>query len=194
MKIYRMIKSSVLGFAAMVFIASCGGHVRSEADASKKAEVVAEDSTFFATVKLVKENSIMLTDMEGKDMKFGLDKERPNSSFAGSLTQGDTLACMASQQGVLVSAVNLNELCNLWFFEDGSGNGIRLVKDGAACSVGLAEFSFRLWKFKNGQLVFTFVPSDGSDYHEQEEEIKIVEMNKKRFVYIFRGDTIQCSR
>ena len=178
---------------ATVFTAC--SHKRSEADAARKAEVLPADPTKYGTVKTISAESVTLSDENGNDITLALSSDLKAGIDAGcTFEPGDTIAYMAGGNGEMVSAVNLNNLYGLWLSESGDGNGIRIEKENVASTVGVADYTIRGWRMDKGRLMFANIPSDGSDYEEHEDIVGITVLNRDKFVFFFKGDTIVCNR
>ena len=92
-------------------------------------------------------------------------------------------------------SVNITELVGLWFFSDGSGNGVRIDEDGAVSNVGeIDDITLRSWCMQNGRMKMTYVLSDGSDYEEKEDEVTIIALSADKFIFVFRGNQYTCGK
>lgn len=170
---------------------------RTEADAKRKAEASKADSTLFVVLNSYSGDSIWTTNQETRrELSFSITELKKKRKMSGSLTSEEVYALVADLKTKTVySAINLSELKGLWLLNDGSGNGIRLNEDGAASNIGeLDDITLRSWRIKNGQLVFSHIKNDGSDYHEAEETVDITDLSAQKFVFCYHGKQYECSR
>lgn len=120
---------------------------------------------------------------------------RRDKALHGPLTAGDTLALVeAPGHKDLRSVVNVTSLAGFWLFDGQDGNGMRLLSDGAAENVGTANVGLRSWRMKNGQLLITYLPADGSHLQEQTDTSELRVLNDTTLTLTLRGHAYTCHR
>ncbi len=120
---------------------------------------------------------------------------RRDKALHGPLTAGDTLALVeAAGHKDLRSVVNVTSLAGFWLFDGQDGNGMRLLSDGAAENVGTANVGLRSWRMKNGQLLITYLPADGSHLQEQTDTSELRVLNDTTLTLTLRGHAYTCHR
>ena len=171
---------------------------RTEADAGRKAAKHSnDDSTLTVVLEVVKGDSVVVSNSETqRQYTLSTSKLMQDRECYGSLTQKNNLAVMADLKNKTVNrSVNITELVGLWFFSDGSGNGVRIDEDGAVSNVGeIDDITLRSWCMQNGRMKMTYVLSDGSDYEEKEDEVTIIALSADKFIFVFRGNQYTCGK
>ena len=88
----------------------------------------------------------------------------------------------------------VNGMAGFWLFDGQDGNGMRLLSDGAAENVGTANVGLRSWRMKNGQLLITYLPADGSHLQEQTDTSELRVLNDSTLTLTLRGHAYTCHR
>ncbi len=168
---------------------------RTEADAARKAARNPQDSTLIVTLEFVEGDSVGVVNVDTqREFTLSFADLKQNGENHGSLTQDNTLAVMADLKKKSISRyINLTEFLGLWLFSDESGNGVRFDDSGAASNIGAVnDITLRTWRVLNGRLLLSYVPSNGSDYKEKEDEATIVALTSNQLVFTFRGNQYTC--
>ena len=190
----KLFKLFILSIALSAF-ASCNNGCttqikRTEADAARKAVKKQKDPTLMVVLKSTKGDSVVVTDCETKDMyTLSVSQLMENKENHGSLTQDNKYAVMADFDNKTISTlINITELTGVWLLDDKSGSGIRLDENGSASNIGIIDdITFRSWRMQKGQLMLTYILSDGSNYDEHEEAATIVELSSGKLVFEYRS-------
>ncbi len=170
---------------------------RTAADASRKAKHAPNDSTMFVILDKFDKDSVWTTNREtGRKNAFSIAAVNSSRHAYGSLTRRDTYAVMADIRTKSISRlINITELTGLWMFDDHSGNGIRIDSTGTASNVGIMDdITLRSWHIHNGQLVFSHVKNDGTDYEETTTTVSIASLTTERFVFTIGKQLYECYR
>jgi len=194
---YRMNKTSLLwALLALLAFSSCSSRKRSAEDAQRKAAPDVADTTLFARLDAVEGDTVRLTQV-GHDRRFhfSVAECRDKGGLSGELNAGDTLAVIVRQQEKRVlSAVNVSQVAGLWLNEEQPGDGLRLTSNGAASWIGAKDVTLRSWRIGNGKFILNYIQADGSDYREIPDTAEIQQLDKDRFVVVFKDKTIHLKR
>lgn len=153
------------------------------------------DSTMYVVLDNLTPDSLFVTLVETSGHRtFSHKAAAAGGKVHGSLTVGDTLALVPDfKQRSALSVVNVSELTGLWFYENASGSGLLLGRDGAACAVGETDgATLTTWKVKNGAFILYYVRSDGSDYTERADTSAIRRLDNGHLVFTLRGKAYNC--
>ena len=190
----KLFKLFILSIALSAFASCNNGSTtqikRTEADAARKAAKKQKDPTLMVVLKSTKGDSVVVTDCETKYMyTLSVSQLMQNKENHGSLTQDNKYAVMADFDKKTISTlINITELTGVWLLDDKSGSGIRLDENGSASNIGIIDdITFRSWRMQKGQLMLTYILSDGSNYDEHEEAATIVELSSGKLVFEYRG-------
>lgn len=118
----------------------------------------------------------------------------------GLLTPGDSLAVMWNLKVKSIkSSINLSELKGMWMIEGRDGDGMNLMPDGAAASIGNKDISMREWKIRNGMLIITYKeygPNAEGDnvYKNLQDTSKILSLSKDSLHINVNGNVYLCKR
>ena len=171
--------------------ASCGNRQ----EAKEKAPEV-PDSTL-RVVLLDRTDSTLHVRLlsDSTEHTYTLQTALSDKAVHGRLAEGDTLAVVeAPGHGDLRSVVNVGQLAGFWMFDGQDGNGMRLLPDGAAENVGTAGVGLRSWRMKNGELLITYLPADGSSLKEQTDTSSLHALSDTTLTLTLRGKAYTCHR
>ena len=172
--------------------AACGGHKEKSGpapevpDTTQRVVLLGRAGTDSLRVRLLADST---------ERTYTLRAAVAAKAVFGRLSTGDTLAVVAAPDGRdLRSVVNVGQIPGFWLFDGEDGNGMRLLPDGAAENVGTAEVGLRSWRLKNGQLLITYIPADGSRLQEQTDTSELRLLSDSVLSLTLRGRAYVCRR
>lgn len=198
-------KKSFFGIFAFVAIVAFSMYLTSCNSCSRGDEIVfvpeTPDSTMYVRLNAVNGDSIDVELLED-GTKYTLDfaEAMKSGNVHGLLTPGDSLAVMWNLKVKSIkSSINLSELKGLWLIEGRDGDGMNLMPNGTAASVGNKDISMREWKIKNGMLIITYKEygknEEGEDvYKHLQDTSKILSLSKDSLHIDVNGNIYLCKR
>ena len=159
------------------------------------------DSTMYVQLKAVNGDSMEVVLLEdGTKYTLDFSAAKQSGNIHGLLTPGDSLAVMWNLKVKSIkSSINLSELKGMWMIEGRDGDGMNLMPNGAAVSIGNEEICMNDWKIRNGMLIITYKKPvktiDGAlEYEYPQDTSKILSLSKDTLHINVNGNVYLCKR
>lgn len=188
-----MMKKIVFCFVTLLTFFSCKNH---NVDITAFEEE--PDSTLYTVINECSDSLLQLSCLgDGKNITCDYRQALKAEKLVGTLTIGDTLAVMIEDSTDIVrSAVNISNLVGKWVIDDDPDrNGLEMTTDNIAVTIGrTADVALKTWKIHNGELIISYVLSDGSDYDYHADTSSVSLMNKDVCHLSLHGTQLKLSR